>query len=286
MCRLSLMNKEGFKELENKITGGVVAFLDYLEKMCGGDGNGYFFVKDGKLTEINKGKKLSNKVIYKKCLEADYDWFAYHTRITSQGKTCDSQCHPFVTQEKDFALMMNGTEREYGAIGRLIGSSDTDAIFRVFHALNIEESNLKDMSSRFIGFRKKENEDKGYVFFTNSSTNGLHLMKTSNKNAIVVASSFPVDVPSKEIENRYYWKEGSRIKIKKIEKKPSYVKYTRTNSNYKSYGKFLWFCDKCGAVYQFKHDKCVVCGDKNAKITPEYINTEDEYDIYSDYFND
>ena len=284
MCRLALLNKEGIKEIES-YKGGLVGFLDYLEKANGGHGNGYVAIKDGKIIEHFKGVTLDNEtIVCNLALLGDFDWLIYHTRITSQGSTTDNQCHPFVTKKKDFALCMNGTESEYGKIGKMLGTNDTDAIFRVYHALNIDEENLKDLSSKFVGFRKKGKE-KGYVFFTNPkgystynstyyASNGLQLLDTKNKDAIVVASSFPTGVKCKSIKAGYIWREGKKIKLQESEKKETiYQKYSgRSDFDEYENGTYVWrsnksemisvgICDTCGHIDEEKTSGfCPECG--------------------------
>lgn len=222
MCRLALLNKDGVLEMENK--HGLLKFLDYLEKANGGQGNGFTLFKDGKIVDFKKGVKLSNGEILEALYGVEFDWFLYHTRIVSKGNVCDEQCHPFVSPKEDFALAMNGTESHFGEIGKLMGTSDTDALFRIYHAFNMDVETLKSLDSRFMGFKKGKGK-KGKVFFTNSAQyySSLELMTTKKgSKAIVVASSFPVLIESEKIESSYYWEEGKKIKT-------SAIKYTKYN---------------------------------------------------------
>lgn len=265
MCRLAIIDKKGFESLE-KTTLGALGYLDYLEKTNGGHGNGYALIKDGKIVEVEKGLSLDNEYIYNTCRCIDFDYFIYHTRITSQGTTCDNQCHPFVTPKKDFLLCMNGTEREYGNIGKLIGTSDTDAIFRIFYSLDINEESLSKFTSRFIGFRKKKGSKKGYVFFTNSSYMGLQKARLEG---MVVGSSFPKDIECDDIETNYYWKQGKKIKLKKIIN--SYKNFsgrvTVFDDEFSSH-KLETFreCNKCGHIQETYQFKCKKCNGNDTKI--------------------
>lgn len=287
MCRLAMFNKEGYNELKND--DKMLSFLDYLEKSNGGHGNGFLLVKDGEIVLYEKGVALSNKKILKRIENIDFDWFMYHTRITSQGKTTNMQCHPFVTIDKDFALMMNGTEREFGNIGKLIDTNDTDAIFRVYHALNIDEVNLKGYDSRFMGFRKYDGK-KGYVFFTNpkNTYNGLQKMICTDKKAIVVASSFPSEMKHKSVETNYYWKEGKKIKLKETKSHTGYKWYDRKSNWHKNYEEShieipVYTCMDCQTVHRKLTTKCYTCGKSNVEV--ERLSLP-EYNMWEQFFVD
>lgn len=267
MCRLAIMDNKGFGEFDikytktekSKTTTGVLRYLDYLEKNNGGHGNGFLLIKDGEIVAYDKGIDLSNEEIYNMCTKIEFDYFIYHTRITSQGTTCDDQCHPFVTNKKDFALCMNGTEHEYGTIGKLLGTSDTDAIFRVYHSLNIDESTLADLSSRFIGFRKPKRAKKGYVFFTNSSTEYSLLEKCTSVEGMVVGSSFPSEAESKKIKAKTYWKEGDKIEFQKTANV-----YKTYNPHMETYRDYTWRkldqkCCSCGTINTPYALRCKSC---------------------------
>lgn len=253
MCRVFLANREGLKELEKRY--GVNKFFDYLEKACGGHGNGVAIIKNGIVVSSAKGVDVTNKEIVKLINEVgDYDWVMYHTRVTSKGKTCDEQCHPFINKKGTFALEMNGTETDYGKIGTLLGTSDTDAIFRIYGALDIDVSTLKNLDSRFIGLKN------GKIFFTNPKQSGyysqsLYKLKTKDKNAIVVASEFPdKELPSVKIKGQYYWEEGTTIKLA-VKKENKYQffqehEWDDYNDNY-SYIHPLYMCSKCGSVHEY-----------------------------------
>lgn len=281
ICRLALLNKEGFNELENKF--GVVKYFDYLEKANGGHGNGYVLIKDGKIVDYNKGVKLTNKKIVSAIKKHEPDWTIYHTRITSQGETCDVQCHPFVSPKMDYALCMNGTERNYGDIGKMLGTSDTDAIFRIWHSLNLPDEELKYMTSRFIGFRKKKGSKKGKVFFTNPSYNGVELMKSESNTSIVVGSCFPIQVDSDMVESKFYWEEGKKIKIKQMPKQIAYTKYVGNNIDYNRdffSGLEEYICPECECIVEyhpFLHDKDVIrCCDTDMVTIHEYSDMLEE----------
>lgn len=247
-----MLNKKGFKNMEESF--GVKLFFDFLEKAMGGQGNGYLFVKSGKIVGYDKGVKLSNEEIVNIANTTDFDWLLYHTRVVSKGNVCDEQCHPFVSPDNNLAIAMNGTESHFGEIGKLMGTSDTDALFRVYHSLDIDVSTLKTLDSRFMGFKKVKGS-KGKMFFTNPTAyySSLELMTTNAKDkGIVVASCFPASVKSSKIESGYYWEEGSEIKTNSLK----YTKYEpKIRYDYRNYKKknteIIWECLTCGDLHAY-----------------------------------
>lgn len=203
MCRLLCVNKEGAEMLEETI--GVRRMLNHLVKQCGGHGNGLALFKDGKITFVKKGINYSNKSIAKKILSSDFDYAMYHTRVASVGKVRDSNCHPYVTKNKDFLLMMNGTESAFSSFADEIGITDTELIFRIMGSNGVKPSALNKLTSRFMGFQD------GKVFIKNSSFGGLEFIR--EKNAFVVASSFPNFVMSEDMAEGI-WMQGETIKKK------------------------------------------------------------------------
>ena len=177
---------------------------------------------------------------------------------------------------------MNGTETHFGEIGKLLGTSDTDALFRVYHSLNIDNESLKTLDSRFMGFKN------GKMFFTNPNAyySSLEKLKTSGKNsAIVVASCFPSELDSEKIESGYYWEEGQKIKTSKV-KYTQYEGVNYYNYDYDDYNRSyiktkqttLWECIRCGSVHalnghfngkNFIIGKCKECAGELEKITVE-----------------
>ena len=278
MCRLAMLNKKGFKNMEESF--GVKLFFDFLEKAMGGQGNGYLLVKSGKIVGYDKGVKLSNEEIVNVANTTDFDWLLYHTRVVSKGNVCDEQCHPFVSPDNNLAIAMNGTESHFGEIGKLMGTSDTDALFRIYHSLDIDVSTLKTLDSRFMGFKKVKGS-KGKMFFTNPTAyySSLELMVTNAKDkGIVVASCFPTSVKSSKIESGYHWEEGSKIKTNSLK----YTKYEpKVKYDYRNYTKknteVIWECLNCGDLHSYNgyHDlttntwkigECSSCGDFLQKL--------------------
>ena len=291
MCRLALLNKKGFEEIEKKY--GVIKFFNFLEKANGGQGNGFILVKNKEIVCYEKGVKLSNKKIVAKALSIDFDWILYHTRIVSKGNVCEEQCHPFVSPKKDYALAMNGTESHFGEIGKLLGTSDTDALFRIYHAFGINNETLKTLDSRFMGFKN------GKMFFTNPSSyySSLEKMKSKSK-SIVVASCFPNDIESEKIECGFYWEEGKKIKTNTVK----YTKYTGVNKYYnEEYYRYetshntkkvaMFECMFCGEIHQYNGHlsnnkweigKCEKCGGELDRIVVEGQTAQDYLDAIVD----
>lgn len=224
-----MANKEGINLIEESL--GLLKELNHLDKECGGHGLGLLLVKDRKIVFFKKGVSYTTEACAKKMLKADYDYVLWHTRVKSVGEVKDSNCHPYVTKKKDFALMMNGTESQFGYIANGIGITDTELIFRNMAAFDVDPSYLTSLSSRFMGFKD------GDVFVSNSTYSPLKFIK--NKEGFVIASSFPLLIKCETLESGL-WMQGDELKAKKEVtswgKVSSYGSYVNHYSgDYKSY---------------------------------------------------
>ena len=203
MCRLMAINKEGLKLVESTI--GLLKLLDHLERDCGGHGNGFVLVKDGRIKTIKKGVKLTDKEIAYSIRNSDFDYAFYHTRVASVGARTDNNCHPYWQYGKKSFLMMNGTESAFKGIANQMEITDTEAIYKIMEEFDLEPSFLTNLSSRFMGFKN------GKVFIVNSSYSGLEFIR--DKNAFVVASNFPKWVKAEQMEIGL-WTQGQTIRSK------------------------------------------------------------------------
>jgi predicted glutamine amidotransferase len=206
MCRILLCNYEGFVKLEEIY--GVEKMLYFLERNCGGHGNGYMVIKDKKIKNIDKGVKLTNHKIYSKVSGKPMDYFIYHTRVSSAGSVSNKNCHPFWNKKKSFALCMNGTERSMADIGRNLDKTDTEIIFDMVNRSIIPLKALGFLNANYMGFRN------GKVFVVNNNRfNCLEVYQDGN--AFVIASTFPKDFPvdTKDMELTT-WYEGEDIPIR------------------------------------------------------------------------
>ena len=228
MCRLLTCNRE---YLESKTKEEMKEFLDVLEKSMGGNGNGILFIKDGEIVLYEKGTNLTNEVITRIIYECGEfpDWFMYHTRVASVGSVKDSNCHPYVNKDKSFALMMNGTDRSFGAIGELEDKTDTEVIFDIIDKMNYDVSFLKNLSPRFMGFKNNK------VFVTNPSSMGLKYQNIDG--AICIASEFPLKYKDvKSLKNNCYWEEGQELKEEPVRVVRNYANSFYGYGNYGYYG--------------------------------------------------
>ena len=248
-------------------------FLNQLEKSCGGHGNGIMFIDNGVLTFDHKGLKLSNETIVhllydnKKGLP---DWFLYHTRVASKGSVKDSNCHPYINEDRSFGLMMNGTISSLGVFGKHMGDiTDTEVAFHMVDKFNLELDVLCELDPKFIGFRN------GKVFATNpDSYSGLVFYNEDR--AICIASESPDKEDWDSMKEEYVWIEGE--KIEKATPKKSYGSYGYYGAygNYKStmvrgtYGgkKGYWLG---GVFYEDKEEDCKACEIDNKKIKVKTI---------------
>lgn len=185
MCRLALMNKGGADVVEHIY--GLRRFLDYLTAQCGGHGNGYALVKDGKCIDLKKGVKLSNKAIAKAVLKTDFDWLIYHTRLASCGTISDRNCHPFQDPATGDLLAANGTEHDLTALNHAHGLDRTDTETLLLDFLRDEHfvADLKCNRSALIG----THHGKAFAVRNSGQLNRLSLQH----GCVCIASSFPHD---------------------------------------------------------------------------------------------
>ena len=141
MCRVLLADNKFIKTMG---FANMLTLLHRLEKECGGDGNGYVLLKNGELIGYDKGVKLTNEEIVTQLFMAEPDWFMYHTRIASAGSVSDTNCHPYVSKDKKFALEMNGTDTSFSDLANDYGCTDTYMIFKLFN------SNRKSLIISFV----------------------------------------------------------------------------------------------------------------------------------------
>ena len=212
MCRLSLMNTEGIKFIEENY--GLEHFFNYLERQLGGHGNGVCFIYNDGSYYIEKGVKLSNREIADDILSKikNLKWVIYHTRLASVGGINDRNCHPFEHNGK--VLAMNGTERNYTIVdGKL---TDTENI--LLSSENIAED-TENYWSVFLGY------ENGKVF-ANKNYGSLKYMPCRNKGK-VFASAFPME----------YYKDNNIFEApqKFVEDEPiKSLQRVKNNNNYGS----------------------------------------------------
>lgn len=216
MCRNALYSKQGVELIEREY--GLVNMLDFLEKNCGGHGNGIILVKDNQIVFTKKGMKYSNEKIAADLSKRDFDWFIYHTRISSVGTVSDSNCHPYINRKKTFGLIMNGTVTGLSSVAKHADITDTQMLFEFYDKHNIPLEKLLDISCKFIGFKD------GKVFASNPTSFGMEFLVDGE--AIVIQSTFPKDFERiSETKNMdvQFWTEGEEIRERK------YVTATQTN---------------------------------------------------------
>lgn len=231
MCRLLECNK-AYLEKTNKEE--LLAFLDVLEKSCGGHGNGIAFIDNGKVTFEFKSVTLTNKeivdILYNKMTPLP-EWFLYHTRVASAGSIKDENCHPYVNEDGTFALMMNGTDRTFGALGEERDITDTQVIYEIFEGLNYPIRSLTNYSPRFMGVKD------GRVFATNPSGSYQSLKFIEKDGAICIASEFPDGYEGvKTMLGGFAWFEGDKFKEEIPKPKSFYSNIYDTDWWRKAYG--------------------------------------------------
>ena len=236
MCRLFMADK---KFIMNEGMNKVLSFLDHLERECGGDGNGYALIKNGKCIELNKAVTLDNQDIVLRIFEegVDYDWIIYHTRVASAGSIKNENCHPYGT--KNFVLAMNGTVSSFSDLAEDYDTTDTEMIYRFVKSANLDVKILRHLSAKFIGLQN------GKVYATNPDSYYGGLEFIQDENGTCIASSFPSKYKSKSMKTEYCWKEGEQIEEHKIKYK-TYNKY----SNYYNDNNYDWYYN-----YKAKQDK-------------------------------
>lgn len=227
MCRVLLADNKFIKTMG---FANMLTLLHRLEKECGGDGNGYVLLKNGELIGYDKGVKLTNEEIVTQLFMAEPDWFMYHTRIASAGSVSDTNCHPYVSKDKKFALEMNGTDTSFSDLANDYGCTDTYMIFKLFNSnrKSLSIDSLRNLTPKFIGFKE------GKVFATNpDSYSGLEFIQDDR--GICIASSFPPEMKASKMEHEYAWHEGEEIK-KYIPKA-----YIYGDDKYSYYSNGAWF---------------------------------------------
>ena len=181
MCRLAIMNVKGWETIDKEY--GVIQFFTDLERLQGGDGNGFAVMKRDGTTVIEKGLNMKIKELVDKICEIDGpEWILFHTRMASAGSKCDANCHPF--QFEDTVCAMNGTEHMFASIGKMWGTTDTEAGLRTMAMtkMPLPESFLL-MHSVFVGFHEK----KPFVVYPGSGD----LEVINDNGAMVFASRIP-----------------------------------------------------------------------------------------------
>ena len=266
MCRILISDKKGLMKLGKE---KMLEFLDVLEKSCGGHGNGVLFIDNGQVTTYDKGLALTNqKIVDTLYIDENNlpDWFIYHTRIASKGSVKDSNCHPYINEDRNFALCMNGTMSDFGAISTKMDITDTELLFRMMDKLDLPPEHLTSLTPRFMGIKN------GKVFASNGNSHDP--LQYDNEDCTIIASEFPIDYPytTKIMKKSSCWNEGEEIEEEpiKIYNHGSYL------SNY--YNDMSWWYD-----YKAKQDKEEkVDVKKNTEDSGNEVDEEVE-EIYHEY---
>lgn len=262
MCRLVLMNKCGEKEIEKNY--GLSNFLKFLEEQMGGHGNGYALMRKGRITELNKGVKLSVKEISRVIRKSDYDWCIFHTRLASVGEKSDNNCHPF--RRNTEVMAMNGTERSVDLVSKVKEITDTEAILDLKTTYKWGLPALKHLNSIFIGF------SKGKPYIVANNIYNIKLLNNQKNNAIVFASDFPEKIKNNIYEpiEEFIWNDGpidmkQFIKHKKKKKEkyfqttiPFYDRYYKKSSFEYPKGiekDFKDFCEEYGCTNEDEYEE-------------------------------
>lgn len=223
MCRIALINKEGLNYIEENF--GVLKYLDSLEKSCGGHGNGFLLIRDGKIVFKAKGLAMTNESIVMYANKVEFDWLIYHTRVASAGSTKDENCHPYWNSTSTFALAMNGTVRDVGNLAKDLDITDTDLIYRMINKRIIDVEAVRHVGPNFIGFK----DNKVWACNNGYSTGGLKYIDKDG--VIAIASEFPNEfIKDYETMDEYFWWEGEELK-KKV--------YSVSTTPY-TYGNYGW----------------------------------------------
>lgn len=200
VCRLLMGNKDAVLKYNRHY--GIKRLLEFLIDMCGGHGNGYALMRNGKITEWNKGVKLSADTIAEKLIKSDYDYCLFHTRLASVGNISDANCHPYVT--KNNALAMNGTEYNLNQYARALNTTDSAIIHRMMQNAKRTEAVefLLEFDSVFVGF---------YNGFPYAIKNyGALELYAPNEFDVLFASAFPYKTKNiQDLPLGYTWINGS-----------------------------------------------------------------------------
>lgn len=148
MCRLA------FVPPKSKISRSeLIDLFEYLEKQCGGDGNGFVLVAPDGSTTTQKGVKLASGDIVKRANPwirkgASLIW---HTRKVSVGWVADEQCHPHVVRGKksNGHLVHNGTWWDGSVLASYLGcGSDTAALAKVIGKFGVKGAESRGLFPR------------------------------------------------------------------------------------------------------------------------------------------
>lgn len=229
MCRLGMFDKR-FMEVKGKEF--MLEFLNQLEKSCGGHGNGILFIDNGNVSLEFKALDFKNDTIVEMLYDNKNglpDWFLYHTRVASKGSIKDENCHPYINEDKSFALMMNGTVGDFGAFGKYMGDiTDTEVIFKVLDKFDVNLEVLTELSPRFIGFKN------GKVFATNPS--GYGGLVYTDEDGICIASEEPQKESWKRLKKYSVWYEGDELQEEPlVVTQPLYTSYYNSPLSKKEY---------------------------------------------------
>lgn len=193
---------------------GMLKLLDYLERQCGGNGNGLALANHNKVFYMRKGVKYKNETIVKQLKTMNWEWCVYHTRVKSVGMVNDRNCHPF--KAGNIILAMNGTESGYAGLAHALDITDTQAVLLSVKKFNLDLfDTLKPLSSNFIGFVDG-------VPFATSPNNYKSYDIAKEDNAIVIASSLPSEFKEvyRPVGKPFVWKGTEALNV---EKKPVYT---------------------------------------------------------------
>lgn len=208
MCRVALFDEAGEDFIKTYMTTS--GFLSWLEKDCGGHGNGLVLIKDNKIIFFKKGLKYSTDEIERKLRTTRYDWALFHTRIASFGEVSDDNCHPYVHGRK--VLAMNGTESWFKGPAKMLNTTDTEAVMLTALAFNKDLISVcrDTCSSTFIGFDKKP-----FVVSKDSEYSGIKL--SSKCKGTLFASNLPDKIPDIVRPKKYpfVWTPGTEFETEK-----------------------------------------------------------------------
>lgn len=222
MCRVILSNRADFVSYDRQF--GILKLMNHLEEECGGHGNGYALLRDGKIIETRKGVKLTNEQIYKRIKGMAWDYLVYHTRIASIGGQGDANCHPFV--EGNDCLAMNGTEHNLRTMSDAFGRTDTECIFRNIIGLGREQVTraLVEFNSVFIGCA----EGKPFVVKAGGT---LHRWNGGEKT--LHASTFIKSVSNvQKISDGYVWDGKENLQFIKAARYDGWGSYSYSSGSW------------------------------------------------------
>lgn len=222
MCRLILTNHADYNKYDRIY--GIPVLMDHLEKQCGGHGNGYALIRNGKIFASNKGVKLTNAAIYSAIQPLEWDYLIWHTRIKSSGVAKnDASCHPFI-RDND-CIAMNGTEWQLETIAQALNIIDTQVVFKMLQGLTLKKTVecLSQLDSVFIG------TVDGRPYAVNAGGSLQRWGKSTFH-----ASTFPKNVQTAvATDTSYVWADGKQLSLKI--KKPTTDMFYGSSSSYHRY---------------------------------------------------